>query len=65
MTSHLQWTLVKPPRLSDGPARGRYQTGEHLRVGMLSSLTRADLAGFMVRATESGEYLHQRVFICN
>jgi putative NADH-flavin reductase len=63
--SNLSWTIVKPPRLTDGPPRGRYEAGERVRVGLMSSVTRADLAAFMVRAAESGEYTSQRVFIRN
>jgi hypothetical protein len=32
-------------------------------VGLFSSLSRADLATFLVEAAESGDYLSQRVFI--
>lgn len=63
LESGLDWTILKPPRLTDGAATGHYQTGEHLRLGLLSSLSRADLAAFMVGAIESGSHIRQRVFI--
>lgn len=63
LESGLDWTIVKPPRLKDGRASGRYQSGEHLRLGLLSSLSRADLAAFMVGAIESGNSIRQRIFI--
>lgn len=46
--SGLDWTLVRPPRLTDGPARGRCRYGEELRLSSFSSIPRAELARFAV-----------------
>lgn len=45
--SGLDWTIVRPPRLTDGP-RGSVQVGEGLRVGMMASVSRAALARWLV-----------------
>ena len=44
----LDWTIVRPPALTDGPATGRYRTavGQNLRNGF--RVSRADLAASML-----------------
>lgn len=48
--SGLDWTIVRPPRLLDGPARGRYRSRQELNVRWGFSIRRADLAQAMVDA---------------
>jgi uncharacterized protein YbjT (DUF2867 family) len=48
--SGLNWTLVRPPRLLDGPAMGRYRWGEP--VGLGAAIRRKDLAAFMLDRLE-------------
>lgn len=55
--SDFAYTLVRPPRLTDGPATGRVRHGLDLRVSPLSSISRADLAAFMLRAAVDGLYV--------
>ncbi len=61
--SGLDWTLVKPPRLSDGKTRGRIRSGEALNVGAMSSISRTDLARFILDQVDSREYVGKRVVI--
>ncbi|MBI5450087.1 MAG: NAD(P)H-binding protein [Gammaproteobacteria bacterium] len=63
--SGLDWTLIKPPRLTDGAARGTWRAGTGVRLGMLSSLTRTDLSAFVIDETLHNHHLHQAVFIKN
>lgn len=45
--SEAEWTVVRPPRLTDKPATGRYRTApNHLRGGR--RITRGDLATAML-----------------
>jgi len=46
--SALDWTVVRPPRLTDGPLTGRYRTayGRNLRRGV--RVSRADVAHLML-----------------
>ncbi len=46
--SGLDWTAVRPPRLTNKPATGRYRTavGQNIRGGVV--ISRADVAGFML-----------------
>ena len=61
--SGLDWTVVRPPRLTDKPLSGRYRTafGRNIRGGFLVS--RADVAHFMLRALEQSETIRQIVGI--
>lgn len=48
-SSALDWTLVRPPQLTDKPRTGRYRVREgHLPV-FGSKIARADVAEFMIR----------------
>ncbi|MGH9882399.1 MAG: NAD(P)-dependent oxidoreductase, partial [Pyrinomonadaceae bacterium] len=63
--SGTDWTVVRPPRLTDGPITGRYRIayGQNLRHGL--SISRADVAHFMLRALEEPESLRQVVGIAD
>lgn len=59
--SGVAWTVVKPPRLTDGPRTGRVRSGCALRVGLLSSVARAELAALILDAIERELYIRQAV----
>jgi putative NADH-flavin reductase len=63
--SKLDWTLVRPPRLTDKPRAARYRVMEgHLpRFGF--SISRADVADFMVGSAEKGTFIKKVVGVCN
>jgi putative NADH-flavin reductase len=61
--SDLDWTVFKPPRLIDRPTPERVELGEHLRVGLLSRVSRAALASAIVDSIESQRHLRARLFI--
>jgi putative NADH-flavin reductase len=46
--SHLDWTVIRPPRLTNGPRTGRYHTAgkKHLPGGW--AVSRANLADYLV-----------------
>jgi putative NADH-flavin reductase len=46
--SELEWTIVRPPRLTDGGAKGGYREGPDLELGAFASLSREDLAQWIV-----------------
>lgn len=60
--SDLEWTLVRPPRLAEGPRTGTYHVDAHRLEGR-PMLNRADVADFMVREAQEGRYLRQAPFI--
>jgi len=62
-TSGLDWTLVKPPRLAESAGVGRYSAGPQVRVGLLSRISREDLARFILDELNSAENLGQAVVV--
>ncbi|HEX5746787.1 MAG TPA: NAD(P)H-binding protein [Archangium sp.] len=63
MESGLDWTVVKPPRLTEGRARGKVRAGASEPVGMLSSISRADLARFLAEQLERRDFVQARVVV--
>lgn len=55
--SNLDYTLVRPPRLTDRAASGRIQHDRTLKLGPTSSISRADLAGFLLEVALEGRYI--------
>lgn len=46
--SDVDWTIVRPPRLTDRPATGRYRKAVNQHIRRARSISRADLAGAML-----------------
>lgn len=63
--SDLDWTIVKPPRLSARKASGKYLAGSDVRLGLLSSISRTDLADFLLSAATSASHNREIVFVKN
>ena len=60
--SDVDFTLVRPPRLVDGPATGTFVHDAH-RPGRSSSIRRADLAAFVADVVEQGSYSRLAPFV--
>ncbi len=58
--SGIKWTIVRPTRLTNAPATGRYRAGEHIRLGLSPSISRSDVADFLIKQIESQEYLNKK-----
>jgi putative NADH-flavin reductase len=61
--SGLEWTIVKPPRLTDAPPGGEIVAGPDLPVGLRSSVSRADLANFLLDEIAEPRFVRQRVIV--
>jgi len=62
--SELDWTAVRPPRLSDGEHTGTYRTdSEPLKDS--STISRADLADFIVSRLEDSQTYRKVVWVSN
>jgi len=63
--SGLDWTIVRPPRLTDKPPTGAYRTAvdRNLRGGF--SVSRADVAQLMLRVLDQPETIHHVIGIAN
>ncbi len=46
--SALDWTIVQPVKLTDGPLTGRYRWAEHLALTGIPEVSRADTAHFIL-----------------
>lgn len=61
--SALEWTLVRPVTLDDGPLSGDIEAAEVVRATWSSRISRADVARFMLDQLEGEEWLRQCVAI--
>jgi putative NADH-flavin reductase len=63
--SGLDWTIVRPVRLTDKPVTGTYRTsfGRNVRHGLF--ISRADVAHYMLHAIDEPETFRQTVGIAN
>jgi uncharacterized protein YbjT (DUF2867 family) len=60
--SETEWTIVRPGVLTHGPARGRYRIARpDVRPPAFPLISRADVAGFMVREVVERRFLHVAV----
>lgn len=56
--SDLDWTIVRPGGLTDGPATGSYQSGLDPKIGA-GQVSRADVAAFVLKQLTDLTYLHK------
>lgn len=61
--SGVDWTILKPPRLTDGPAMPRVLIRPDLSVGMMSSISRASLARMILTVLEENLFVNQAVYV--
>jgi putative NADH-flavin reductase len=61
----LEWTVIRPPKLTDKPLTGRYRTtfGQNIRGGW--SVPRADVAHLMLRVLDQPETIDQVIGIAS
>lgn len=60
--SGLEWTIARPMRLTNGPARGRFVRQPQLQK-VPSSISRADVAAFLLEAAEGDQWLGKTVHL--
>ena len=48
--SNLDWTIIRPARLTNGRRSLHVQSGESLSWSLLSTVSRADVAAFMLKS---------------
>lgn len=61
--SNLNWTVVYPVLLTDGPLTRSYRAAEHLELRGLPKISRADVAHFMLGEVAGSAYLRKKVVI--
>lgn len=62
--SSLDWTIVRVPMLTDDPATGQVRVGM-VGKGMGPRISRADMAGYMLKQVQSSEQLRKAPAISN
>lgn len=61
--SSLDWTLVYPVTLTNGPRTSHYRTGERLALHGFPRVSRADVADFILTQIEDSTYVRKGVLI--
>ena len=64
-TSDVDWTVLRPPQLTDKAATGRYRTAVGRNVPGGRSITRGDLAAAMLDVLESGSSVRTALGVAN
>jgi putative NADH-flavin reductase len=57
--SDLDWIIVRPATLTDGPKTGNYKAGVPLSIGLNAKISRADVADFLLKQVVDDTYLHR------
>ena len=55
-----EWVIVRPPRLTDGPRTNGYRVGPDVETDLRSSVSRADVAAFMIEQADENEDTYVR-----
>jgi putative NADH-flavin reductase len=65
VASALDWTIARPPRLTNGPRTGRYEVENGHLPGRsaLATISRADVAEFLVSEIQHNTHIHEIVGI--
>lgn len=61
--SNLEWIIVCPTALTNKPPRGEYRVGERLELRGLPSISRADVARFMLTQLDDPRYVGREVLV--
>ena len=63
--SEFDWTLVRPPRLTNRAQRGRYRVREGHLPGFGFTISRGDVAAFMIKTAENRAFIRKVVGVSN
>jgi len=64
-SSPLDWTIVQPASLTNGPRTGKYRVGpDACRERRFSRISRADVAHFMLQEVDLPKHVGQSVALC-
>ena len=62
-STDLDWTLVYPPALTNGPRTGSYRSGETVNVRGLPRISRADVAEFMLGQLDDVAHIRRNAIV--
>jgi putative NADH-flavin reductase len=63
--SGLDWTIIRPPMLTDGPRTGRYRTAVDRNVRGGNRVSRADLADCLLRSLPDRDTIGTAIAVAN
>jgi putative NADH-flavin reductase len=63
--SGLDWTIVRPPQLTNKPYSGKYRVREGHLPHFGFQISRADVADFMIKAVESRSSVRKVIGVSN
>jgi putative NADH-flavin reductase len=63
--SGLDWTLVYPSALTNGPAKGIYRADDRIEMKGIPKISRADVAAFMHQATRDRKWVGREAVIAD
>ena len=63
--SGLDWTIVQPSQMTDGPLTRAYRSGEHLALSGMPKVSRADVAHFLLSAAGNPAAIGKTVLVSN
>jgi len=61
--SDLDWTIVHPTMLTDGPRTGTWRSGERLPLSGLPKISRGDAGAFLVSQLNDTSYIRRTVLV--
>lgn len=64
-TKDVNWTVVRPPRLSNKPAKHHYRMAVESQLKGAEDISRADLATAMLKVMEDQSLFHKVVVVAN
>ena len=62
-TTDLDWTIVQPAQLTDGPLTGAYRSGERPTLSGMPQISRADTAQFILRQLDDRASVRKTVIV--
>ena len=64
--SDMEWVIIRPVGLTNGPKTEIYRFGESLKLkGISPTISRADVADFMLKQLNSNTNIHKAVLVAN
>lgn len=57
--SDLDWIIVRPAKLTNGPRTGEYRVSEPLLIGPGAKISRSDVADFLLKQVNDDTFLHK------
>ena len=61
MESGLDWTIIRPTRLTNHKNKRSYKIGNHLNLGLSPYISREDVADFIINELSEAKYIHEAI----